>query len=146
MSLALASVIAAPARWRPSVAAMGALFATAVSYAFLALGWHFPSDVFGGFLIAATWTALAVAALYAAEARYPRRVAADGGALSVREALAPLAVAFAGTIALAGLVALARPHAVVAYARAHEAFIVGAAAIEALGLALLSVAMLALRR
>ena len=48
MSLALAAVLAAPARWRSLVAAVGAAFAVAVSYSFLTLGWHYPSDVFGG--------------------------------------------------------------------------------------------------
>jgi hypothetical protein len=33
------------------------LFAIAVSYAILALGWHFLSDVIGGFFVAAMWTA-----------------------------------------------------------------------------------------
>ena len=69
MSLALASVLAVSGSMRPAVAALGALFAVAVSYSFLTLGWHFPSDVFGGFLVAATWTLLAIAGLLATEAR-----------------------------------------------------------------------------
>src|ERR1035437_4040541 len=115
MSLALCCVIVAPARRRPYVAALGAAFAVAVSYSFLELEWHYPSDVFGGFLVAATWTLLGVAVLLAA-------------------------------IVLAGLIVLARPHEVYAYAHAHEAFMVGAAAIAALGLALATGVMLALRR
>src|SRR5947209_14947 len=63
MSLALSTVLAVPARARPLTAALGAAFAVAVSYSFLTLGWHYPSDVFGGFLVAATWTMLAIAAL-----------------------------------------------------------------------------------
>jgi hypothetical protein len=47
---------------------------------------------------------------------------------------------------VAGLVALARPHQVLSYARAHEAFIVGGAAIGLLGLALSTGVMLAMRR
>jgi len=40
----------------------------------LILAWHMPSDVLGGYLVAALWTALAVAALRAADRRWPARV------------------------------------------------------------------------
>ncbi|MDQ6818422.1 MAG: phosphatase PAP2 family protein [Actinomycetota bacterium] len=147
MTLALCSVIAAPARWRPTVAAVGALFAVAVSYSFLTLGWHYPSDVFGGFLIVACWTLVAVAGVFTVEARRPRRPARQPGErVSLREALAPPAAAVLGGVVLAGLIALARPHQVLSYARAHEAFMVGAAAIALLGLVLATGLMLALRR
>ena len=74
MTLALCAVLVAPARLRGTVAALGAGFAVAVSYSVLALGWHFPSDVLGGFLVAAGWTALGVAGLVALERRRPRPV------------------------------------------------------------------------
>ena len=45
MALALAFVLVVPARLRPATATVGALFAIAVSYSFLTLGWHYPSDV-----------------------------------------------------------------------------------------------------
>jgi membrane-associated phospholipid phosphatase len=150
MSLALCSVIVAPARWRPYVAALGAAFAVAVCFSFLELAWHFPSDVFGGFLIATAWTLVGVAAIEAAEARWPRRAGAPSRELvqpvSLGEALGPPAAALLGALVLAGLLVLARPHAVVDYARSHEAFIVGATSIAALGLALATAVMLALRR
>jgi len=150
MSLALSAVIVAPSRWRPRVAALGAAFAVAVSYSFLALGWHYPSDVFGGFLIAGSWTALAVAAVSYADQRWPRRIAGAGTALtepiSIRKALGPPVATLVGVLGLAGIVLLARPHAVVSYARGHEAFMVGAGAIGALGLVLATALMLALRR
>jgi membrane-associated phospholipid phosphatase len=146
MSLALCSVLAAPMRWRPLVAAVGAAFAVAVSYSFLALGWHFPSDVFGGFLVAATWALLGVAAIFAADARWPRRAPGElPPRLSVREALAAPAAAVAGGLALAGLVLITRPHQMVAYASAHKAFVVGAGAIGVLGMALATGVMLVLR-
>ncbi len=147
MSLALCSVIAAPARLRPTVAALGAMFAVAVSYSFLTLGWHYPSDVFGGFLVAGCWTLVGVAGVFAFEERRARRVPRQpSGRVSLGEALAPSAVAVVGALVVAGLVALARPHQVLSYARAHEAFMVGAAAIGLLGLALATGLMLALRR
>jgi hypothetical protein len=137
MALALCAVLAAPARLRPLVAALGAAFAAAVSYSFLTLGWHYPSDVFGGFLVAIVWTLLCAAAVFAYDARRPR--AADlepSRGLSVREALWPPAAVVAGGLAIVALVALARPHAVIDYARAHTMFVVGAAAIGTLALAL----------
>jgi membrane-associated phospholipid phosphatase len=150
MSLALCSVIVAPVRLRPLVAALGAAFAVAVSFSFLELGWHYPSDVLGGFLVAATWTLVGVAALDAAQARWPRRAPVPSSELvrpvSLTEALGPPAAVLFGAIVLGGLVALTRPHAVIAYAHAHQAFMVGAAAIAAVGLALATGVMLALRR
>jgi membrane-associated phospholipid phosphatase len=147
MSLALCCVLASPARWRPAVAALGAAFTIAVCYSFLALGWHYPSDVFGGFLVAGTWTMLAVAGVYAAEARWPRqRESERTERISVREALAPQAALVAGAAVVAGLIALARPHEVIAYTRSHEVFVVGAAAIGVLALAVASAITLAMRR
>jgi membrane-associated phospholipid phosphatase len=150
MSLALCLVIAVPARLRPLVAALGAAFAVAVCYAFLTLEWHFPTDVLGGFLVAATWTLAGVAALSALEARRPRAGSRKAGALStpasLRGTLGPPAAALAAGICLIGVVALVRPHAVVSYARAHEAFMLGAGAIAVLGLVLATGLALALRR
>jgi membrane-associated phospholipid phosphatase len=145
MSLALCAMLAAPARLRPFVAAVGAAFAVAVSYSFLTLAWHYPSDVFGGFLVATTWTLLGVAVLFAVRARRERGVVASD-APSVGEALRPPAAALVGALLIGGLVALARPHQVISYAQAHTAFVVGAAAIAAASLALATAVMLALRR
>jgi hypothetical protein len=145
MSLALCAVLVARARWRPMAAAAGAAFAVAVSFSFLTLVWHYPSDVLGGFLVAATWTLVGVAVVWTADARRPRR--ARGAApvrLTARQALGPPTAAALGALVLVGLVALARPHTVVAYAHAHKTFVVGAAALGALGLALATGLMLAM--
>jgi hypothetical protein len=148
MSLALCFVIAAPSRLRPWAAAAGAAFAVAVSFSFLTLAWHFPSDVFGGFLVATMWTMLAAAALLASGGRPRRQVSGEEvtRALTAREALGPPALALAGAVALVALVALARPHEVVQYAREHSTFVVGAVAIAAFGLTLALAVMMALRR
>lgn len=145
MSLALACVLAAPGRLRPFVAAAGAVFAVAVSYSFLALAWHYPTDVVGGFLVAAIWTLLAVAAVMIADARAPE--ARTGGLaqrLPIREALGPPSAALLAAFALAVVVAVARPAEVASYARLHTAFVFGAIAIGAAGLALATGVMLAL--
>ena len=146
MSLALCAVLAVPARVRPVVAALGAVFAVAVSYSFLTLTWHYPSDVFGGFLIATAWTLVAIAALLTVRARRELDVTADAPRSSLREALRPPAAALLGALLLGALLALARPHQVIAYAQGHTAFVVGAASIGAMGLMLATGVMLALRR
>jgi membrane-associated phospholipid phosphatase len=150
MSLALCLVIAVPPRLRPLAAALGAAFAIAVSYSFLTLGWHYPTDVFGGFLVAATWTLAAVAALSALDARHPRSSSTATGPLAARASLlgtlGPPAAATVAGVLLVGIVALARPQGVITYARAHEAFMLGAGAIAVLGLVIATGLALALRR
>lgn len=144
MALALSVILVVPGRFRPLAAGLGAVFAVAVSYSFLTLGWHYPSDVFGGFLVAGIWAAIAFAALSPEWRRTPRRLDADR--VSIRDALTPPTIVLLGALGLAGLVALARPHEVVAYAQAHTVFVVGAASIGLLGLALATGLMLAFRR
>lgn len=94
MTLALMIVISAPARRRPVVAAGAAAFALAVCYSFLELGWHYPSDVFGGYLVAATWTMLGIAGVTLYEARRSRAAAA--GVVTVGLAGAQAAAGGAG--------------------------------------------------
>ena len=62
-ALVLCAVLVSPARLRPLVAALGGMFALAVGCSLLILAWHMPSDVLGGYLLAALWVALAVAGL-----------------------------------------------------------------------------------
>jgi len=133
MTLALCAILAVPARARPVAAGVGALFAISVSYSILALGWHFPSDVLGGFLVAMTWTLLAVAGLVALEQRRPARRRQEAVPRPV-EALAPLALGagVAGAFALGS----ARPDGVARYAADHSTFVAGAAGIAALAVVL----------
>ena len=71
MSLALCAVLVASPRLRPAAAALGAGYAVAVGYAKVALGDHLPSDVIGGYLIAASFTLLGAAALTALRGSHP---------------------------------------------------------------------------
>lgn len=144
MALALSTVLSVPARVRPLAAALGAAFAVAVCYSFLTLGWHYPSDVFGGFLVAATWTLLAIAALRSTAPIRPR--AERDGRTTLQAALTPALGAVTLAAALTIGVGLARPHEVVDYARAHAVFMAGAAAIGVVALALATALVLALRR
>ena len=145
MALVLCAVLVAPPRARPVLAVAGVGFTVAVCYSLLAIGWHFPSDVLAGYLVATTWTLLGVAALLAADARWPARTGRDA-VMRRRDAIVPLGAAALGTGGLAALVAFAHPLAVIAYARAHTSFVAGAIAIAALGAALATGLALALRR
>ena len=71
MALALCLVIAAPPVARRLLAVVGGLFAVAVAYSVVLLGWHYPSDALGGFAVAGTAASLAVAGLWWTEARWP---------------------------------------------------------------------------
>ena len=71
LALALSAVLVAPDRLRLLVAGLAGAFAAAVGCSLLILAWHMPSDVFGGYLVAAMWMALALAGLGAAERRWP---------------------------------------------------------------------------
>ena len=145
MSLVLASVLAAPARLRPVVAGLGASLAIAVGYSVLATGIHYPSDVLGGFLVAAAWALAIVAGLLALERRRPSR-RTRSGPVSLRAALGAPGAVLGAALVLGAILAVSRPHDVVSYARAHEAFVFGAAGIAALSLALSTGVLLSLRR
>lgn len=71
--LAMSSVLVAPRRARPLVAALAVLFALAVGAALLIRAWHMPSDVLGGYLMALLWTALAIAGVRISQRRWPSR-------------------------------------------------------------------------
>lgn len=74
LALVFSALFVAPRRLRPLVAGLGAAFALAVGGALLILAWHMPSDIVGGYLVATLWAALLLAALRAAERRWPARV------------------------------------------------------------------------
>jgi hypothetical protein len=109
---------------------VGGAFAAAVGYSVIVLAWHFPSDVFGGFLVAGMWTALAVAVL---------RVVEEDAARAAPRLVEPrlgLGLAAAGA-AVVGLAALAVPRdAVALYAAERPTLVVGALVIAALAGAL----------
>lgn len=164
MSLALCCVIAAPPRWRSWVAAAMAAFTVAVCWSFLELGWHYPSDVLGGFLVATVWALITVAALWTAQARATERSGAGGGRarwlgaaradpaglrrgdLSVAETVTPSLALAAAALALALAVLAVRPNLVIGYAFDHESLVVGAVAIGTLALTIATGLSVILRR
>ena len=145
MSIALCAVLVSSSRWRPAVATAGAAFAVAVGYSLLALAWHFPSDILGGYLVAATWVLAGAGVLRAADRRWPARTGREA-AVRLRDVLAPGAVAV-GAPAVAVLAALLlRPGAVVGEAVRHTTMVASGLAVAALGLAVATGLVLALRR
>jgi membrane-associated phospholipid phosphatase len=143
MTMALCAVLAAPPRLRPTIATIGGAFALAVGYAILALGWHFPSDVFGGYLVAMSYVMLFVALIAWTEQRWPSRRGAEA-ATRPGDAIPALGVALLAAGAAGGL-ALARPQQLVGYAASHTTFVAGALAIAALAVVLAGVMALGFR-
>jgi membrane-associated phospholipid phosphatase len=71
MTLALCAVVVAPPAWRPAVGLAGWAYAVGLAYATLALVWHYPSDLYAGFLVAGLWVSLALATVARLEAGAP---------------------------------------------------------------------------
>ena len=145
MALVLALTLVAPARIRPLIAGLGAIFAAAVGYSLLTLGSHFPSDVFAGFIVAAAWSLLISGALLAFDGHLGT-LPMPSRPISLREALAPPIAALSAGAALAAIVILLDPQSVASYVRAHSALIVGAFGIAALSTALATTVVLSVRR
>src|SRR3954469_22022434 len=133
LTLALCAVIVAPRRLRPAAAVLGALLAAAVAYAILILAWHFPSDVLGGFFVAATWVLLAVAVLLAARRSLPGERRPDTARSPV---LWPIELAVAIALVAGAAIGLARPDEVGRFAAENTTGLAALAVIAALALAL----------
>jgi membrane-associated phospholipid phosphatase len=145
MALVLALTFVTPARLRPAVAGLGAVFAAAVGYSLLTIGSHFPTDVFGGFLVAAAWCLLTVAVLRELERRRGASPA-PASPITVREALVPSVVALLAILVLAVTVVLSDPQSIFSYLLAHNAMIVGTAVIAALSTTMSTGVLLCVQR
>jgi membrane-associated phospholipid phosphatase len=141
MALALCAVLAAPAGWRAAIAIAGAVYAVAIAYAVVLLSWHFPSDALGGFAVAGGFTCLGVAALRAADRRWPART---GRAVAARAAV-PLVAAGGAVAVLAALVAGAKVLTLMPDTERQLAFLAAAGSIGAIALALLAAVVASLR-
>jgi len=146
MSLALGAVLVAPRHLRPAAALLGATFAVAVGFSVVSLGWHFPSDVVGGYLLATGWALLLVTALR--RAPRPERRPRQRTAISRRTAT-PIELGLAATaVAALALVALAaiQLHGTPDFTRDHAGFLAVAAATATAALALPAGVAATLRR
>jgi membrane-associated phospholipid phosphatase len=149
MALAFAGVLVAPQAWRPVVAVAGAVFALAVSESVMLLGWHFPSDVAGGFLVATGSALVTLAALRAAENRWPERTGREAalraiGAVDLRRAAL---VASGFVVAAVAVLAVAAGERTLTYAGRHTTAVVAAVVVAAMAAVLpVSVAAMGTRR
>lgn len=147
MSLAIALVVVMPPRLRPAAAAVGGIFVLSLSYSIVALGWHFPSDVAGGYLLAMGWALVLLAGMRAAAERWPvrtgrsrvtavsRRVVDEVAAVGLAVALG---CAVAGGVVVSLVILLGRPGDLIGYMQNHTAFFLVAG-----GLGLAAIAVLA---
>jgi membrane-associated phospholipid phosphatase len=150
MSLALAAVIVAPRRLRPLVAAVGGVAALAVGVSVVVIGWHFPSDVVGGYLLAAGTSLGVVAAVRAADARWPARHGrrlVSGAVARVAELGMGAATALgAAVVALFALAAITRLPQLAEFASQHKAVVLVVPAMAAAGVALIAAVTATLSR
>jgi membrane-associated phospholipid phosphatase len=143
MSIALAAVLVAPPRVRIAVAAGAAAYAIAVSTSILVLGWHFPSDVLGGMLLASGFFFCAVAALRASATGVADVAARAGAGLVLVRRLGEAAVV---GLAGAALVALVSAGGLLAFARVNTTATAAALAVAAAAAGLLAAATVAADR
>ena len=142
MVVALCAVLVSAPRWRPVVAAAGGLLAIAVVYSLLILQRHYPSDIVGGYLVAACWTAIGVAALNGTRSPAAQARAA---AARVRTVVGVAAAAAALGVAVAAGVAVSRPAEALAYADDHTLWVAGAVALAGAALAVATATAAAIR-
>lgn len=154
MALALSLVLVSPARLRPLAALVGTGFALGVAFSVIALGWHFPSDAVGGFLLASGWALVLMAGLAVLDERLPARTARTRAAASLRTAVdrvaavGLLAAAGAGVLALVlvTLVFATRPGGLIGLAESHTGLVVVAPSVALAAVALLGGITLLSRR
>jgi membrane-associated phospholipid phosphatase len=155
MSIAFAGVLVTPPRARLLAAMLGMAFAIAVSFSIVTLGWHFPSDVVGGFLVATVWALVIAGGLLAINQRWPERTSTTRVTAMLQRAVD--AVTTAGVVALAGALLLAavlagavlvltRGGDLVDFARDHTVLVAVGGAIVLAAAALLAGVTAALRR
>ena len=151
MTLAIALVIVVPRALRPAAALVGAAVAIGVSFSIVALGWHFPSDAVGGYLLATGWALVLLAALRESQARFPERelrtrLASRLRTLTDGAAAVGLAVALVGIALMATTLMATNLLGLTDYAREHTAFAAVAGALSLSALTLLAALTGALSR
>jgi membrane-associated phospholipid phosphatase len=130
MTLALCAVMVSPQAVRSITALIGGGFAIGVGYATLALAWHYPSDVVGGFFVAGLWVSPAVAVLH--------RVEPADTEPAVTPLWEPLAI-LGGLGAIVGAIVVgSEANSIAAYAQERTTVVAGAFAIAVLALALVA--------
>ncbi len=145
MSLALCLVLVVGPRVRPLAALVGAGYAIAVGYSLVVLGFHLPSDVLGGYLVAAMFTLLGSAGLAAAEARWPAGAPRTTRPPAVLSAPGLAVVAVSAIVVAGAVLAVGAPNTT-ANVVEHPVAVLAGVGIAALGLALTTGLARVLRR
>jgi membrane-associated phospholipid phosphatase len=146
MALGLALVWTAPVAWRRHAALLASSYSVAIGVALLVLGWHYPSDIVGGYLVAGAWAAGIVMAVGTGPIRVPFTRRRGGG-----RRLGPRwpSVLLLGVLSVAVVLGLAVPAIALTHLAPHgsapPAFLAGAAAV-ALSAAIVIAANAALAR
>jgi membrane-associated phospholipid phosphatase len=130
MTLALCAVMVSPPAVRAITALIGGAFAIGVGYATLALAWHYPSDVVGGFFVAGLWVSLAIAVL--------QRVEPGDAEPAVAPPWEPLAILGGLGAIVAAIVMGSEAETIAEYAQERTTVVAGAFAIAVLALALVA--------
>jgi membrane-associated phospholipid phosphatase len=140
MCLSLAVLMIVPRAYRPITAVLGTVFTIGVSFSILILGWHYPSDVVGGYLIATAWGLTTLAVYRYANARWPQRGTMRVAARNALPAPSPAAIARAVIVLAAGasVVAASRADQIAGYAERHTAMVAVASAIAVAAAVLLA--------
>jgi hypothetical protein len=138
MMVALCAVLVSPPALRALAATFGCGLVLAVSYSILILGWHFPSDVLGGFLVAGTWTWLTLTVLLRIERHRGLSSELDDEKVPARSAIAPGAAVAVGMFALIVRETVAPIHAPLGGSVIGAAALVGALAAATIGLLLVA--------
>lgn len=88
-AIGLALVVVLPARLRPAGGVLAVAYATVIAVGVIALGWHYPSDIAGGMLLAFAWAAVVLGVLpveregpLAPAWRTPAAIAAGGAVVT----------------------------------------------------------------
>ncbi len=145
MSLGLAFLLVAPQVWRRLAALAGWAYSIAVGAALLALGWHYPSDVAGGYLIATAWAGAAAAGI-STRRPSPER-STDLPPTPVREAAGLSAALFvASAFLVGGAVAVAKLPGLLFHISLQPLFFAAVGGLTAVSAALFAAGTAALQR
>jgi membrane-associated phospholipid phosphatase len=141
LALALAAVLVVPRGIRAAVAAVAAVYAIAVCTSILILAWHYPSDVFGGMLVASFYFCTAVTVLRVLAAA-PSTTAAAKPRSTPLVPLAGMREVLLVAVAVAGVAVVARADDLARFASDHTLATVTALAVAAASSALIAAASL----
>jgi membrane-associated phospholipid phosphatase len=103
MTVALLAILLAPRRLRPMTAVLGAGLALMVGLGMVVTGFHYPTDIFGGYLCAAGWVLAAALVMLEWQRRRPVATPADRRPLRLRHVAGPVLLLALGVLTAAAL-------------------------------------------